>query len=95
MICTIHHYVCVKEKQKHPSFILSVTLFAVQVKYKKICFFTKMSVYLVLAYKQYHKKCSVYVLYISAPQVMGLGTKAHSPNSCGGRNTAASPTQLE
>lgn len=59
-----------KKKLKHPSLMLSVTHFAVLVKYKKITKFT--SIYLVLAYKQYHYKCSVHVLYISALQVKAL-----------------------
>lgn len=50
-----------------------VTLLAVLVKYKKkkkiVHLYKNKSIYLVLAYKQYHYKCSVHVLYISAPQV--------------------------
>lgn len=78
--------------------ILSVTLLAVLVKYKKklIQLYKKWVYYLVLAYQQYHKKCSVHVLYISAPQVKALWTKAHSyPNSHRGRNTAASPRKVK
>lgn len=76
---------------KHPSYMtFRVTHLAVLVKYKKVVhLYKKWFLYLVLAYKQYHYKCSV---HISAPQVKDLWTIAHSyPNSRGGRNTAASP----
>lgn len=52
--------------------MLRVTLLAVLVKYKNkiVHLYKNGSIYLVLAYKQYHYKCSV--LYISAPQVKAL-----------------------
>lgn len=72
---------------------LWVTRLTVLVESKKLFISTKkIFSYLVLAYKQYHYKCSV---HISAPQVKDLGTTAHSyPNSRGGRNTATSPHSL-
>lgn len=71
--------------------VFSVTHLTVLVKYKSI-FKKNACINLVWPIQQYQYKCSVHILYISAPQLKALRIKAHSyPNSQGGRNTAASP----
>lgn len=74
VVCTIHHFAYIKkDTSETPTiYVWSNTSSCAGKKERKFIFTKNESIYLVLAYKLYHYKCSVHILYISAPQVKAL-----------------------